>query len=1088
MVLLFLFLFPKQTEAQKLNFTNYTIQNGLPQNTVMGICQDQQGYLWFATQVGAGRFDGYEFEYFTVSKGLPDNQVNCLLSSSNGEVWFGTEGGVAAFDGKLFRTYDAERGLVDNRVDRLEEDLDGNIWVMTAYGISIITPDTLLTYTKKDALVDNVVKDFYVDSNGQVHISTFPDFGLTVFSDPFNYQREETEYVIADMLEGPEGNTWYATHGEGILVQKETGQVKLGYNEGLSDLDVLCIMKDGQDRIWCSTFKEGLFVFENGKFQKSLQLSREQLLLVDMHEDMEGRLWFVDYDQGVWLKDEQGFRHLTTKNGLVYDIVTQIFEDANGSIWFATLSGASKYGRAIFEVFDEEFILSDENILSAFADSKDRIWFGSYDNLMFLEEGEVHAMDDSLGFKPGTLVYDFKEDEQGRIYLGTQSGLWIYHKGRFQELEEKVIWERSEITEMVEDRRFFSLHHASNGTLWCGTDYGLVVLENHRMIDLEQQDAYMNLQIRAFDQVVDHIYSASEMGIHVFDLEANLVKTIGTDDGLPSDNCLDLIHDRENNLWVATDRGLAKIGWDSGEVELYGTDKKLPTNAIYFVEFQNNDELFIGTERGLYRLNIQTEEVKFYGMADGFYPLETNRGAISAGSNGNLWMGTVEGLVHYIPTYDQKDTVPPRLLLYPPQVDKNGYVSMEDSISGIATFSYHNNSLTFRFTGIHTTVPENNRFSYILEGYDEHWSEPGLQREVPYKKLPNGHYTFRVKAYNLDGVATDSDATFEFMIRPPFWKTAWFILLEVIFGLLLIYGIIKYRERQLIREKRILESRVKQRTREIEDQKVEIEAQRDEIFEQNKEITSSIQYAKRIQQAVLPGKLMLEKTLPEHFILFKPRDIVSGDFYWVDQRNDRIVVCAADCTGHGVPGAFMSLLGLTFLNEIVNKDGILKANAILNRLRSYIKKAMTHKDTQARDGMDLSLIVIDRQMNMLDFSGAYNPLVIVREGELLEYKADKMPIGRHEGEERTFTSHKIALREGDMIYMFSDGFPDQFGGDKGGKYKAKPFKRQLLALSSESTEMQEQILEKELRTWMGELEQVDDILVMGIRYQSNSQT
>ena len=490
--------------------------------------------------------------------------------------------------------------------------------------------------------------------------------------------------------------------------------------------------------------------------------------------------------------------------------------------------------------------------------------------------------------------------------------------------------------------------------------------------------------------------------------------------------------------------------------------------------------------------------------------METNWKAISKGDHGDLWIGTVSGLVHYEPKYDVIDQTPPELILFPPLVNGEDFAfahnkegNMGIRFPGEPALPYNKNSLIFSYTGIHTTIPSQTRFSYYLEGFEDDWSVPGTERSVSYRKLPNGQYIFRVKAYNLDGVVVEEEASFAFIIKPPFWKTIWFIMFEVMAVLSLIYATIKYRERQLIREKRILETKVKKRTREIEDQKVEIEAQRDEISEQknyaeeqrdqialqNKEITDSILYAKRIQQAVLPGRLTLERTLPAHFIMLKPRDIVSGDFYWVEEKNDRIVVCAADCTGHGVPGAFMSLLGLTYLNEIVNKDEILKAGEILDRLRTYIIRSMSHKheeENQGRDGMDLSMIVIDKQLNMLEYAGAYNPLVIFRNGEMIEYKADKMPVGKHVGEEGPFTNHKIDLKDQDMIYLFSDGFPDQFGGEKGSKYKAKPFKRLLQRISSEPVDSQLNLLELELKTWMGSEEQLDDILIMGIRYSKPS--
>jgi serine phosphatase RsbU (regulator of sigma subunit) len=180
----------------------------------------------------------------------------------------------------------------------------------------------------------------------------------------------------------------------------------------------------------------------------------------------------------------------------------------------------------------------------------------------------------------------------------------------------------------------------------------------------------------------------------------------------------------------------------------------------------------------------------------------------------------------------------------------------------------------------------------------------------------------------------------------------------------------------------------------------------------------------------------------------------------------------------------MSLLGLTFLNEIVNHEGVLKASEIINKLRSNIIRSMSHKDEaeQAKDGMDLALVVIDPQLDMLEFAGAYNPMILVRNNELIEYKGDKMPVGKHIVEEVPFSNNKVVLEDKDMIYLYSDGFPDQFGGEKGGKYKARPFKNFLTRISNEAVKKQVSMLEAELKDWMGEEPQVDDILIIGIRY------
>ena len=1084
------------SHAQKIPFSNYTIQNGLPNNTVHGMCQDTDGYIWFATQVGAARYDGYEFEYYNISNGLPDNYVNCILAGSNGHVWFGTEQGIARFDGARIVVYTMEEGLVSNKVDRLVEDHSGNIWAATAYGLSVVTPDTILSYTKENALTDNLIKDIFVDSRGRVHVATNPVLGLTIFEDPYTFQKQLTEDVISDIIETREGHFWYATQGSGIMVWEEegAGMKKLGYKEGLTDEIVLSLMVDHLGRIWCGTYIEGLFLYENGAFRKVSSVSGTEPLAAEIYEDSNHRIWIMDHQDGVWLRDQEGLRNFTMANNLAFNLVTDIMEDKYGNIWLATISGVSKYGRVIFEVFDSDGVLPENNVIATFFDSRERLWFGTYGHLLYLHGNDTYMLEERNGFIPGTHPLSFAEDQQKNIYIGTDRGL-LYFNGR--SLIPLDYWGKNS-----DDIQFFSLQFMDDQKLWCGTDSGLYVLSGTRIEVPPGNENLVEAQVNALDLVDDRVYCATEGGgVSVFDIEGNHLANYTTLDSLSSNVCNDITHDVNGNIWVATDRGLSMIPNSSDPVITnYNMSHGLTSNAIYFLLFNDSTSLWLGTERGLFRFNVSNGETEFYGIDDGFYPLDTYRGAITKGSGKDLWMGTVSGLVHYLPAYDMKDPVPPDLILFPPIVDGQEYFADAKSGELHPSFPYNKNSLVFNFTAIHTTIPSQNRFSFYLEGFDDDWSEPVADRTAFYRKIPNGNYVFKVKAFNLDGVPTEVEASFAFSIKPPFWKTFWFILFEVLTGLSMIYGTIKYRERQLIREKRVLEVKVKERTKEIEDQKMEIEAQRDEISEQksyvedqrdqialqNKEITDSIQYARHIQQAVLPGKLTLEKALPNHFILFRPRDIVSGDFYWVEQKHDRIIVCAADCTGHGVPGAFMSLLGLTFLNEIVNKDEILKASEILNRLRTYIINAMSHKDSQARDGMDVSMVVIDKELNMMEYAGAYNPLVIIRKGELIEYKADKMPIGRHVGEEGSFTNHKVLLQDQDMVYLFSDGFPDQFGGEKGSKYKVRPFKRLLQRISPEATDKQEEILEHELKSWMGKTEQLDDILVMGIRYNQTS--
>ncbi len=328
---------------------------------------------------------------------------------------------------------------------------------------------------------------------------------------------------------------------------------------------------------------------------------------------------------------------------------------------------------------------------------------------------------------------------------------------------------------------------------------------------------------------------------------------------------------------------------------------------------------------------------------------------------------------------------------------------------------------------------------------------------------------------------------------------------------------------------------INQQKEEITFQRDEIEKNRDEIALKNKDITDSINYAVRIQQAILPTEDFTNEILGEHFILFKPKDIVSGDFYWAAKIKNWLIVAAVDCTGHGVPGAFMSMLGVSFLNEIVRKEEITQPNQVLNELREYVisslqqssdrddiprmpanhtqnlsgfgepdsvsnksSKPSAQQDESSdkvKDGMDMALIVIDTETNKLQFAGANNPLYLINPnrkewpkevlpfGEDLggaEIKADKMPIGIHE-EMKEFTNNELQLQKGDTLYIFSDGYPDQFGGEKGKKLKYKPFKKLFLNIQDKSMKEQKAVLDKTFEDWKGDLEQLDDVVVIGIR-------
>lgn len=294
---------------------------------------------------------------------------------------------------------------------------------------------------------------------------------------------------------------------------------------------------------------------------------------------------------------------------------------------------------------------------------------------------------------------------------------------------------------------------------------------------------------------------------------------------------------------------------------------------------------------------------------------------------------------------------------------------------------------------------------------------------------------------------------------------------------------------------------IRRTKRTIESQKQEVESQRDLLFQQHETITDSITYAQRIQSAMLPSACMLDDIMPEYFVILKPKDIVSGDFYWVKEVQDHLVIVGADCTGHGVPGAFMSMLGMTILNDMINDRCFDAPSAILAAMRSKIKQLLVQEgnEDEQKDGMDLALAILDKKGREIHFAGANNPMYLVRqngqptaedldsyrctEGEgyrLFDIKGDPQPIGIYE-DEKPFRTHSIRLEKGDSFYLFSDGYIDQFGGEKRKKYMSGRFKKMLLSIQGLDMSGQREIIDQEIEDWMGVHEQIDDISVIGAR-------
>jgi serine phosphatase RsbU (regulator of sigma subunit) len=592
-------------------------------------------------------------------------------------------------------------------------------------------------------------------------------------------------------------------------------------------------------------------------------------------------------------------------------------------------------------------------------------------------------------------------------------------------------------------------------------------------------------------------------------------------DGLPS-AAGNSVFNLGNEIVIGTRQGVYKI-FDQDDSISFSSDSLINNflpegkNSIRIIYKDPSANLWISLDNSIQGWMIALMEGNkqegWKVTTKPFYSLENfSTDAFHSFSEGNVWFSIMNILYNYDNTVEFKEgefralirkvTVDDDIVIFngahPLKTNNEKYKPGSNQTSQmIPEIRYTDNNIEFTWSAPYFESEDRLEYSYFLDGFSKGWSEWSNVLYQDFTNLPHGSYNLRIKARNVFQDESLEDS-FSFVILRPWYLTFVAFMFYVIAALVIVYIIIVLYTRRLKNENIRLEGIIQERTAEIRKQK--------------EELTDSIEYASRIQRALLPPDQMLTNHGLDHFILFKPRDIVSGDFYWFGANSGKIFIVAADCTGHGVPGAFMSMLGISFLEEIVVKSGITETNKILDALRNHVITSLRQTgksmDESTKDGMDLAMVAIDSNSKSIQFSGAYNPLYVVRKlnstektliatGKNLEIdpraiynethilyqvKADHMPIGISE-KGHQFTSSVIEEEEA-MIYLFSDGYVDQFGGPLGKKYMSKNYKKLLLGMPDLPMEEQKKRLDEELISWMGDVSQIDDILVIGIKIKT----
>ncbi|MEN8121306.1 MAG: SpoIIE family protein phosphatase [Bacteroidota bacterium] len=836
-------------------------------------------------------------------------------------------------------------------------------------------------------------------------------------------------------------------------------------------------------RFAISTLANGIIIFnKEGKVLEHLNensgLPDQMVLSIYVDESNEGNLWFTTNQNGIFNANiNSPFRMWNKINGLE-GVVADIIR-FNNTIYAATSLGVY-YSEQTSDGFLQFNPITDLNFESWTFQKFIPVTGDDSRLLVGTNTGVFEIMGNSAKIlKPGGYVLKLYQSPSTpeKLYVGYSDGV-----GAYQYNEKKNKWKFLGRNDSI-NNTISSIYEGNGGEVYLGTAVSGVILADHlfspkiTMIDTTQGLKLFGTGNDVYN-IDEDIVFATGKGLFVYDKQYNKVlpyikfgeefsnKDLGVYN-LSKDNSTFWLGLYSNSKKKSKWEGVIKLTeTESGQFEQEKAFSEILPNKIPHVIYHEDNYTWIANDKGLYKFD--KDQVKDYNAV--FNALINS---VRTKNDSVLFNG-----------------------IFKHDSDSGILVSLTQNNELIPVLEFKNNEITFEYSSTFYEFEEKSLYSYRLIGYNEKWSKWTTETKFPYTNLYEGDYVFEVKAKNIYGTESNV-AAFEFTILAPWYRTIWAIISYVILAIVFIWFIVKVNTRRLKKDKERLEQIVAERTKEIRMQNVELEQQKNEITEQHdqiadqqKHIMASIQYASRIQEAVLPPNELLDDLLNEHFVLFRPRDIVSGDFYWATRKDNKAIIVAADCTGHGVPGAFMSMLGVSFLNEIVNKLDTVHANLILNELRDSIKNSLrqTGKDNEAKDGMDLALCIIDYDNLQLEYSGAFNSLYLIRDNELIKYDADRMPIGIYIKEKESFTNHIVDLKKGDNFYIFSDGYVDQFGGERGSKIMAKRFRNILLENHQKPVYEQKAVLEKFIDEWQAHIDgngetykQIDDILVIGMR-------
>jgi ligand-binding sensor domain-containing protein/serine phosphatase RsbU (regulator of sigma subunit) len=1094
----------RAADASAFVFQRLNQDQGLSNNAVRAIAQDRRGFLWIATEDGLNRFDGFTFKVYRNRAGdprsLPVNFVRSLYVDHTGTLWLGlSRSGVCRYDEATdsFVTFDEapfrdQAGRISGYVLTIFEDHAGNVWFGHQYGLVKLDRATG-TFTRhtppfappNPSDVNNrtgggegripAIQSIVEDARGTLWLGT--STGLLTFDPPsgrFKIARQDPHPTnglggVGGLVAHPDGRIFYFAERQGLFAidpatRRET-KIPLAEADpfaGSPDSISFNSVFENDHTLWISGDQAGLVRVDlrdgamirlrnDPKRPDSLPGNRPLALF----RDRGGVLWVGDGVNGLgghapFRSKFRAYRHNPyDDNSLSDNYIRGIHEDRAGNLWVATQQGglnridpAGTVTRFSHRDGDSRS-LPNNTTWAVLEDRAGVIWVGLFGAGLFRLDPKTGAVTKPALEPPDLLdpgILTLYEDRRSNLWIGTGRGAYRLAPDRRaltrfdQDIGINTGSLGNEVQQFYEDRA---------GNIWIGATRGCIRL---------------NPETKQFKVFPEDVNPKFVGGAFV----------------------TGFLEDRNGTFWIVSKGGgLGRLDPASDRFIRIQEKDGLPHNNCYGIFEDANGFFWISSDAGIVKFDPRAMTFRSYGVADGTQGREFNRNSAYRNRSGEIFFGGTQGLNRFRPENVRDNPFLPPVAISRFTVGAREVIPDETE----RTISYEENSIRIEYVALDFTLPARNRYAYKLEGFDPDWQNADTRREAVYTNLPPGNYVFRVRGTNNDGVWNETGATLRFRVRPPFWRTWSAYLLYALSFMLAVYGGVRWRLRSLVARTRELEDNVARRTEEITRKNAELAARNAEIEEKTRDILESLGYARTIQQAVLPTEAALREAFGQSFILWKPKDIVSGDFYWMHVIGGLRYLVVADCTGHGVPGAFMSMIGNDLLNQIVVERGITEPAKILEELHLGIQRAFRRDDAGAsEDGMDVAVCRFDARAGTLTFAGARRPLYFIGpDGELTELKGVRHSVGGGlERRPRQFVSQTLDIKRGAAIYLTTDGFADQNGGTTNRKYGARRLKQFLLDHLNFDPEIQQAALEKELEAHRGTEPQRDDITILGV--------